>query len=38
VFDRAGGFTASYMETLLMTPAGIEILSHVPRRLQVIAT
>jgi hypothetical protein len=24
LFDRAGGFTASYMETLLMTEAGIE--------------
>ncbi len=35
VFDRAGGFTASYMETLLMTPTGIEILSRVPRTLQV---
>jgi Xaa-Pro aminopeptidase len=38
VFDRAGGFTASYMETLLMTPTGIEILSRVPRTLQTIGT
>jgi Xaa-Pro aminopeptidase len=37
LFDREAGFTASYMETLLMTETGIEILSRVPRTLQVIA-
>ena len=36
LFDREAGFTASYMETLLMTETGIEILSRVPRTLQVI--
>jgi Xaa-Pro aminopeptidase len=36
LFDRNGGFTASYMETLLMTEQGIEILSKVPRTLTVI--
>jgi Xaa-Pro aminopeptidase len=36
-FDREGGFTASYMETLLMTEQGIEILSKVPRELTVIS-
>ena len=36
-FDREGGFTASYMETLLMTDHGIEILSKVPRELTVIS-
>jgi hypothetical protein len=35
-FDREAGFTASYMETLLMTEEGIEILSSVPRELTVI--
>jgi hypothetical protein len=30
-FDREAGFTASYMETLLMTESGIEALSKVPR-------
>jgi Xaa-Pro aminopeptidase len=35
-FDREHGFTASYMETLLMTEQGIEILSRVPRELTVI--
>ena len=35
-FDRDGGFTASYMETLLMTETGIEILSQVPRELHVV--
>jgi Xaa-Pro aminopeptidase len=35
-FDRDGGFTASYMETLLMTETGIEILSKVPRELHVV--
>ena len=35
-FDRGGGFTASYMETLLMTEHGIEILASVPRELTVI--
>ncbi|HET7380234.1 MAG TPA: hypothetical protein VFJ24_09360 [Gaiellales bacterium] len=37
MFDRDAGFTASYMETLLMTESGIEPLSKVPRRLQVLA-
>jgi Xaa-Pro aminopeptidase len=36
-FDRDGGFTASYMETLLMTEQGIEVLSKLPRELTVIA-
>jgi len=36
LFDREQGFTASYMETLLMTEQGIEILSQVPRTLTVI--
>jgi Xaa-Pro aminopeptidase len=36
-FDRDGGFTASYMETLLMTETGIEVLSKVPRELHVVA-
>ena len=36
LFDRDAGFTASYMETLLMTETGLEILSRVPRTLQVI--
>ena len=35
-FDRDAGFTASYMETLLMTEDGIEVLSRVPRELQVV--
>lgn len=35
-FDRDGGFTASYMETLLMTEEGVEVLSRVPRELTVI--
>lgn len=35
VFDRERGFTASYMETLLMTEAGIETLSRHPRELAV---
>ncbi len=30
------GFTASYMETLLMTESGIEVLSKLPRTLTVI--
>jgi Xaa-Pro aminopeptidase len=37
LFDRDEGFTASYMETLLMTEQGIEILSKVPRTLTVAA-
>lgn len=37
LFDRDRAFTASYMETLLMTGQGIEILSRVPRTLTVIA-
>jgi Xaa-Pro aminopeptidase len=35
LFDRDKGFTASYMETLLMTEAGIETLSRHPRELAV---
>jgi hypothetical protein len=35
-FDRDAGFTASYMETLLMTEAGIEPLSSRPRTLTVV--
>ena len=38
LFDREQGFTASYMETLLMTEQGIEILSTVPRTLTLTAT
>jgi hypothetical protein len=33
---RRAGYTASYMETLLMTESGIEVLSHLPRTLTVI--
>ena len=36
LFDRERQVTASYMETLLMTPNGIRILSQVPRGLTVI--
>ena len=36
LFGREGAFTASYMETLLMTEGGIEILSSRPRGLTVI--
>jgi hypothetical protein len=36
LFDREAGFTASYMETLLMTEGGIEVLSQRPRTLTVI--
>ncbi len=36
LFDREGQLTASYMETLVMTESGIEILSRVPRELTVI--
>jgi ectoine hydrolase len=35
VFDRERGFTASYMETLLMTESGVETLSRHPRELAV---
>lgn len=35
LFDRDEGFTASYMETLLMTETGIETLSRHPRELAV---
>ncbi len=35
LYDRERGFTASYMETLLMTETGIEVLSRVPRTLHV---
>jgi Xaa-Pro aminopeptidase len=37
LFDRDAGFTASYMETLLMTDSGVEPLSKVPRTLTVLA-
>ncbi len=36
VFDRDTGITASYMETLMMTDGGIEILSRVPRTLTLL--
>ncbi len=36
VFDRERQLTASYMESLLMTESGIEVLSKVPRTLTVI--
>ncbi len=36
LFDPDEGITASYMETLLMTEDGIEILSRVPRALAVL--
>jgi Xaa-Pro aminopeptidase len=36
LFDRDAGFTASYMETLLMTESGIEVLSRRPRTLTVV--
>ena len=35
LFDRDRGFTASYMETLMMTDTGIETLSRHPRELSV---
>ena len=35
VFDREGGFTASYMETLVMTRDGIQTLSRHPRELAI---
>jgi hypothetical protein len=35
-FDRDGGFTAGYMETLLMGPERIEVLSKRPRKLTVL--
>jgi hypothetical protein len=35
-FDRDAGFTASYMETLLMGPERIEVLSTRPRQLTVL--
>ena len=35
VFDRDGGFTASYMETLVMTESGVEALSRHPRELAI---
>jgi Xaa-Pro aminopeptidase len=35
VFDRDRGFTASYMETLVMTEDGVETLSRHPRELAV---
>ena len=36
LFDREQQLTASYMETLLMTPDGPRILSRTPRTLTVI--
>ena len=36
LFDREAGFTASYMETLLMVPERIETLSKLPRELTVL--
>jgi Xaa-Pro aminopeptidase len=36
LFDRDAGYTASYMETLVMTGSGIESLSELPRTLQVL--
>ena len=36
LFDPDEGFTASYMETFLMTEDGIEVLSQVPRDLIVV--
>jgi hypothetical protein len=36
LFDRDAGFTASYMETLLMGPERIEVLSRLPRTLTVL--
>jgi len=36
LFDRDAGFTASYMETLVMTETGIEVLSRVPRTLTIV--
>jgi hypothetical protein len=36
LFDRVAGFTASYMETLIMTERGIEVLSRLPRTLTVL--
>ncbi len=38
LFDRDGGYTASYMETLLMGPERIEALSQHPRELTVLET
>ena len=35
-FDRDAGFTASYMETLLMGPERTEVLSTRPRELTVL--
>ncbi|MDX6547176.1 MAG: hypothetical protein QOG33_726 [Gaiellales bacterium] len=36
LFDREAGFTASYMESLLMGPERIEVLSGLPRELTVL--
>jgi hypothetical protein len=36
-FDRDAGFTASYMESLLMGAERIEVLSQLPRELTVLA-
>ena len=36
VFDSEAGITASYMETLMMTDTGIEILSRLPRTLTLL--
>jgi hypothetical protein len=37
LFDRDAGYTASYMETLVMTEHGIDVLSKLPRTLTVLA-
>jgi hypothetical protein len=36
LFDREAGFTASYMESLLMGPERIEVLSGLSRELTVL--
>jgi hypothetical protein len=36
LFDRDAGFTASYMESLLMGPQRIEVLSNLSRELTVL--
>jgi Xaa-Pro aminopeptidase len=36
LFDRDAGYTASFMETLLMGPERIEVMSRLPRELTVI--
>ncbi len=34
--DRDAGYTASYMETLVMTERGVDVLSRLPRTLTVL--